>query len=52
MCGSFAIYSVEYICTHVEIEVTTTNITTVKVSNINPQEKETNSESNQLNNSI
>jgi len=52
MWGSCDIYSVEYICTHNDIEVTTTNITTVKLSNKNPQEKVIISESNHLNNSI
>ena len=52
MCGSCAIYSVEYKCTHIEIDVTTTSITTVNVSNKKPQENVINSESNHLNNSI
>jgi len=52
MCGSFDIYSVEYKCTHIDIEVTTTNITTVNVSNKKPHEKVISSESNHLKNSI
>jgi hypothetical protein len=36
-CGSCPIYSVEYKCTNLEMDVTTTNITTVSVSNIKPQ---------------
>ena len=32
ICGSFSIYSVEYKCTSVDIKVTTTNITDVKLS--------------------
>lgn len=52
MCGSADIYSNEYICTQVEIDVTTTNITTVNVSNWNPQLKDNISTSNQRNNSI
>ena len=36
-CGSKDIYSVEYKCTSVEIDVTTINITLVKVSNKKPQ---------------
>jgi hypothetical protein len=51
MCGSFDMYSMEYIWTHIEIDVTTTNITTVNVSNKKPQEKDNNSESNHLKNS-
>ena len=35
--GSSPIYSVEYKCTKLEIEVTTISITQVNVSNKNPQ---------------
>jgi membrane-bound inhibitor of C-type lysozyme len=38
-CGSCDIYSVEYKCTNVDIEVTTINITVVKLSNKNPHFK-------------
>src|SRR6185312_3027573 len=37
-CGSCDIYSIEYRCTNVEIEQTTTNITTVKESNKKPND--------------
>lgn len=52
MCGSCDIYSVEYKWTHIEIDVTTTNITTVKLSKRKPHEKVNKSDSNQLNVSI
>jgi len=51
-CGSCDIYSVEYKCTSNETKVTTQHITTVKVSNINPQSILNNSESIQVINLI
>lgn len=36
-CGSWDIYSVEYKCTKLEIEVTTISITQVRVSKRKPQ---------------
>jgi hypothetical protein len=47
MCGSPAIYDIEYKCTRVLIDVITMSITTVKVSNQKPQDASNNSQKNQ-----
>jgi spore germination protein GerM len=49
MCGSCDIYSQEYKCTRVEIDVTTISITAVKGSNRKPQLTTNNSDENQRN---